>query len=70
MEADTEHEQDDADIRKLSRQPLVSHETGRKRADHDACDQVTNEWRDPQAMRNRPENKGQAYADDKGSNER
>jgi len=64
MQADAEHQEDDADIGKLGGERLIGDDSGRERSDDDTSNQVADNRRKAQAVRNRAEDKGQAYADD------
>lgn len=45
MQADAEHQQDDADLRQLDRELLVRDEAGREGTDHDAGQQIADDRR-------------------------
>jgi hypothetical protein len=55
MEADTEHQEDHADLGQLVGQALVGDVSGRERADQDAGKEVADERRKAQPMRQHPE---------------
>ena len=57
MQADAEHQQDDADLGELGRQRLIGDEARRERADHDAGEQIADQRRDPQPVRDAPKTK-------------
>jgi surface antigen len=56
MQADPEHQQDDAEFRQLARDRLVRDIAWRKRANNDAGDQVPSERGKPQTIGQRSEN--------------
>ena len=64
MQADPEHQQDDADLGELQRQVLVGDKARRERADRDAGEQVSDQRRDPQPVGDRAKDKGEADAED------
>jgi hypothetical protein len=55
VQADAEHEQDDADLRHLLRQVPVGDEPRRVRADDDAGQQVADDRREPQSLGDVPQ---------------
>ena len=57
MHADAEHQQDDADFRELRCDAAVGDKARRMRADGDAREQVTDERRQSQAVRDPAEQK-------------
>jgi hypothetical protein len=59
MQPDAEHQQNDADLRELVGETLVRHVAGREGAHENACQQVADQGRDAQAMRQGAENKCQ-----------
>ena len=63
MQADSEHQQDHADLGELRRERLVGDETGRGRPGDDAGDQIADERRQPQALREQAQHQGQHEAD-------
>src|SRR5437868_7282432 len=69
MQADAEHQQDDADFRELLRQALVGIEAGRIGADRDTGEEVADKRRDAQAVCDRAEDKRQADADNDRRNQ-
>ena len=62
MEADPEHQQDDADLRKLTRQPLVRDEAGGEGAHGDTSQQVTDQRRQLQFARDEASDEGEDQA--------
>ena len=69
VEADPEHQQDDADFRELARQPLVRHEAGREGTDGYAGQQVTDERRQLQFARDEAAGEGEDQAHDDGGDQ-
>src|SRR5947207_1537571 len=59
MQADAEHQQDDADLGELRRQHLVGDKTRGERADHHAGEQIADERRDAQPVGDRAEDEGE-----------
>jgi hypothetical protein len=57
MQADAEHEKDDADLGKLLGQYGIGDETRRMRPDGDASEQITDQRREPKFLRNHAEGK-------------
>ena len=55
LQADAEHQEDDADLRELFRDLRVRNEPGRVGADQDAGKQVADERRQPESLRDIPE---------------
>lgn len=70
MQADAEHQQDDADFRELVRQLLVGDETGRERADDDAGKKVAGDRRQAEAMCDQPRQEGEADTGNQGCDQR
>ena len=70
MQADAEHQEDDADLGKLRRKVLVGDETRRMRADKDAGDQVTDKRRQAEAIGDGAEDERKDEAPDDGRNQR
>ena len=70
MQADAEHQKDDADLGKFERQRLVGHETGRVRPDEHAGYQVADEGRNAEAVCQSAEDEGQPQAGDDCCNKR
>ena len=70
MEADAEHQQNDADFRKFGRQLLVGHDARRIGAEHHAGENVTDDGRKPQPVGDRAENEGKTKAGDESGNQR
>ena len=64
MQADAEHQQDDADLRKFERQRLVGDETGRVRPDEHAGYQIADEGRNAEAVCQSAEDESQPQAGD------
>ena len=62
MQADAEHQQDDADLGEFRGELCIAHEAGGERADDHARDQVSNQRRQLQTGRDHAEDKGQAQA--------
>ena len=69
MEADPEHQQDDADLGQLHRQPGVGDEPRRERADEDAREQIAGNRRNPQSLRQRPHEECDAKPGNDGSDQ-
>jgi hypothetical protein len=59
MQADAEHEEDDAHLGELARQLAVGDQTEGERAGEDAGDQIPDEGRQPQPVRGEPEDEGE-----------
>ncbi len=70
VQADAEHQQDDADLGQLAGQGNVGDEARRERPDHDACQQVADQRLDAQAVGDQAEDIGQHEARGDGGNER
>ena len=70
MQADAEHQQDNADLGQLIGDFLIGHVAGRERSDQDAGDQVAYERRYAQALRKGPKHKGEHETGDKGGEQR
>ena len=66
MQADAEHQEDDADLGELVGDGLVGDEARRERADSDAGEEVAHEWRQAQALGGQPEGKSEHETDDDG----
>ena len=64
VQADSEHQQDDADFRELKGQALISDVSGGKGPDYDARENVSDKERDFQTVRDSAENERQTKADD------
>ena len=62
VQADAEHQQDDADLGEFRGELCIAHEAGGERADDHARDQVSNQRRQLQTGRDHAEDKGQAQA--------
>jgi hypothetical protein len=69
MDADAEHEQDDADLGELLSQRRVGHEAGRVGARHDAGDEVAHQGRQAKAMCHHAEQEGEPDAASNGHDE-
>jgi hypothetical protein len=54
MQADTEHQQDHADLGQFRRKRLVRDQAGREGSERDAGDQVTDDRRQAQAVCSMP----------------
>jgi hypothetical protein len=70
MQADAEHQQDDANFRKLRRKALICNETRRMRTDENACDKISDKWWQAQAIGYRTEDKRQHEPPDDRRNQR
>ncbi len=70
MQADAEHQQDNADLGQLRAKVGVGHEARRERADDNAGKQITDQGGEPQTGRNSAEYKRQTDADSDNGNER
>jgi len=71
MQTDAEHQQDHADLRELVREGGVGDEAGRERADADAGDQITEQRRQPEPLRDHAEREREYEAgDDRGDQRR
>ncbi len=70
MQADAEHQEDHADLGQLVRDPLIRHVSRRERADEDPGDQVADERRDPQPLRQRAEYECEHEGHDDGRDQR
>ena len=66
MQPDAEHQQDHADLGQLVGQALVGHIARREGADEHAGEQIADERRDAEAMRQGAESECQDEADDDG----
>ena len=69
MQADAEHQQDDADLRELARERLVGDEARRRRADEHAGDEIADERRQTQPMGERAEHPGKGQRNDDGGDQ-
>ena len=69
VQADTEHEQDHADLRELRGDVGVGDEAGREGAHGDACQQVPDQGGQAQAGGEQAAEEGQGEADGQGGNE-
>ena len=67
MQADAEHQQDDADFGELVGNALIGDEARRERADGDAGEQIADQRRQPQALRDEAEDEGEHEAHDDAS---
>src|SRR3546814_1141992 len=65
-----EHQQNDADLGELHRQPRVGDEARREGTDKNAREQITRDRRDFEPVRERPHQKGDAKPRDDGSDQR
>jgi len=65
-----EHQKNDADFGQLRRQREIRHESRGRRSDNDAGQEIPDQRRDSQPIRNRPEHEGKDQADDDGGDER
>ena len=70
MQADAEHQQDDADLGQLAGQRLIGDEAGRIGPERYAGEQVADERRYADALRDGAENEGEAEPHDDGGDER
>ena len=70
VQADAEHEQDDADLREFAGERLIGDEAGRVRPHRDAGQQIAGQGRQPQAIGDRPEDESQNQSGDDGGDER
>ena len=71
MQADAEHQEDDADLGEFERQRLVGDEARRVRPDENAGDQIADERRHAEAVGESAEDEGQPEAgDDRGDKRR
>ena len=70
MQADREHQQDDADFGQLAGERLIGDEPRRKGTDHDAGKEVSDQRRHAQPVRHQPKNKGQCEADSDNGDKR
>jgi hypothetical protein len=70
MQADAKHQQDDADLGQFIRHALVRDVARRERPDQDAGEQIADQRRDPEAVRQCAECEGQHEADDDHADER
>ena len=69
MQADAEHQQNDADFGQFRGKALVGDEAGRERADGDAGEQVAHDGGDAQPLGKRAQDEGQRQADDNGGDQ-
>ena len=69
MQADAEHQQHDADFRQLPGEIDIGDEAGGGRADHDAGQQVADQWRHAQARGHEAENQRQPEGCGNGGDE-
>ena len=69
MQADAEHQQDDADLGELACERLVGDEARRRRADQHAGDEIADERRQTQPMGERAEHPGESQRDDDGGDQ-
>ena len=69
MQADAEHQQDDADLGELTRERLVGDEAGRRRADQHAGDEIADERRQAQPMGHRAEHPGKGQRNNDGGDQ-
>ena len=60
MQADAEHQQDDADLGELAGKPGIGHEARRERADRDAGDEIADERRQAICWAMKPKQKAKA----------
>ena len=70
MQADAEHQQDDADLGELACERLVGDEAGRRRADQHAGDEIADERLQTQPMGERAEHPGKGQRNDDGGDQR
>ena len=70
MQADAEHQQNDADLGELIGDILVGDIARRERAHQDAGDQIPDQRRDTQTLCERTQNKGKYETDNDGGNQR
>ena len=70
VQADAEHQQDDADLGELARERLVGDEARRRRADQHAGDEIADERRQAQPMGSRAEHPGKGQRNDDGGDQR
>src|SRR5690606_1901179 len=66
MEADAEHQQDDANLGEFQREVLIGHVTGCERPDQNPCEQIAGDRWQLQAMSNRAEEKSNSEAGNEG----
>ena len=66
MQADTEHQQDHADLGQLDGDILVGDKAGRERADDNACHQISDQRRQLEAVREHAKGEGEHEADRDG----
>ena len=59
MQADAEHQQHDAQFGKFARDLAIGDKAGREGTNNDARDQIAHQWRHPQPVGDRAEDKGQ-----------
>ena len=70
MQADAEHQQDDADFRELTRDGRIGRESRRRRTDHDAGEQVSDKRRKPQSRRDESKEKRRGKSERERDKER
>jgi hypothetical protein len=70
MQADAEHQKNDADIGQLLHQPDIGDEAGGERPDGDARQQIAEQGRQLETVRERAKDEGEAKAPDKNGYER
>jgi hypothetical protein len=70
VQPDSEHQENDADFGQLVGQSLIRHIAWRERADQDAGEKISNQWRDAQTMRHSAKTECQNKADDNGRYQR
>ena len=70
MQADAEHQQDDADLGELVGDVLVGDEAGRERPDQDAGEQIADQRRQLEAVRQHAKGEGEHEADGERGDER
>ena len=70
MQADAEHQQNDADLGKFIGDVLIRHETGRERTHHHAREEIADKRRNADPLSKRAKNKSQHKADDDRRNQR
>ena len=69
MQADAEHQQDDADLGELAGDRRVGDKAGRERTDEDAGDEIADQRRQPQPVGQIAEDRRQHEADSDRRNE-
>ncbi len=71
MQADAEHQQDDADFGEFVGERLIRREEARRgRPQQHAREQIADQWRNAQPLRDRRQDEGQDEAGDDGRNQR